>query len=128
MAATVVFEAPMPPAGQKWCMVCVRLYKGAYLMLETVQARLTQLNGERPSQVVKMKIEFPSGIRTPMLDVAVTESMVTMPFQFTGGQPAAVQAPVCWSHIEGLAVKDGILPASAADMPHGGGVLLGQPR
>jgi hypothetical protein len=62
----------------------------------------------------------------PRLQEAVTQCMVIIPLAATG-QQVPVLTWVCWSHIQGLQVKDGlIMPASASQMPTGPVPLLGR--
>jgi hypothetical protein len=127
MAATIMLDGPLPAEGEKWCVVCARLFKGAFLGLERVQRLIREMESEPASKVVHLEMEFPRGQR-PVLNVAVTTCVANIgPFQFTAGQNMNAPAGVCWSHFEGLVQKEGIVPFSATDMP-AGIPLLGQRR
>jgi hypothetical protein len=125
MAAMMFFEGPEPVPGTKWCVVCSRLYKGAYLSLPHVASRVNEFNKLDASEVRFFKIEFPKG-KEPMLAVAVTTALYPMPYQALGPQATVTPCDVCWTHTDALIMKDGLLAFRAQDMPaQKGGVLLG---
>lgn len=130
MAAVIIYSAKLPPEGAKWCVLCSRLYKGAFMALPDVAARLSEFNKLAPSEIRHLTIRFPPG-KEPPLNEAVTTSLLSMPvtMQTPMGpqvQPAMMPGDVCWSHLDGLILKDGVLGYGAADLPQEkGAVLLG---
>jgi hypothetical protein len=138
MAATYTFTGPLPSAGSKlgYCVICVKLHKGAFLARTGVAAKINEGNKLGPETVIAFDIPA-RWMDQPQpqhpLNEAVTVSMVNLPIQVTNQfgqkQQGMIQypAPVCWSHIDGLTISEsGVLGYSAADMPQTkGGVLLG---
>src|SRR5690348_13690792 len=101
MAAQMIFTGPEPPDGCRWCVVCARLYKGAYLSLPHVQTRVNEYNKLGSDVVRHFRIEFPPG-QEPVLALAVTTAMYPMPYQATGPAPVVTACEVCWSHTDAL--------------------------
>lgn len=118
-----------------WCLVCARAFKGSYLQIPTVQARIEEGNALSQEQVVPFKMQFPMG-KEPLLQRAVTQTMVSLPVEMTAptGQKVVQEvlqpAWVCWSHLSGLIMKEGgILGYAENALPDmRGAVPLGQRR
>jgi hypothetical protein len=135
MAATGLFSGPLPAGGEEWCVVCARLYKGAYLQLPAVAERVQEANAAGPETLMRFDISFPRG-QEPQLREAVATTMLALPTQIPlpdgrmVTQSVPMLARVCWTHLDALIIKDGgVLAYSAADLPaERGAVILGQRR
>lgn len=124
---TIRFESIQPPEGCEWCAVCAALVKG--WIIGQHPDEISQ--AKAPGQLIKIETadhEIPDELY-PQVAVAhgVTQLPVGMPDGTVASGPAA--APLCWTHLTGVVASDSMLvPASAAQMPRGGPVLLGQKR
>lgn len=131
MAATIILTGgELPAEGAQFCLVCVRLHKGVFLELPHIKAKIAEWNALDSSQVRHLPLVFPAGMSKPMLNEAVTMAVVTLPITTPQGQgQASVPAPVCWNHVEGLIIRDGIMAYPAGAMPmERGAVDLSQRR
>lgn len=137
MAATFQFSGPIPPEGEKWCTICARFYKGAFMQLESTQKLVSEGNAKPLTEIVRVQMRFPPKAFEPPLNLAVTTAMVVLPVIFEASpgqaqaQPMAQQADLCWSHSQGLFVGEGgrVQPYGPGDLPQErGAVMLGQSR
>jgi len=130
MAAIQIFRGPPPPRNERWCSVCIRLYKGKFLELESTQLKVSHANSLAGTEKVIFDMKFPPG-QEPPLEVAVATGMYPMPFQWLApGQQTPVPVECCWSHVDALIIKEsGVMGFPANALPHEkGAAILGQGR
>jgi hypothetical protein len=124
MAAPILFSGPEDTDGRLFCAVCAAIAKGHVVQQE--QEKINRANAGTPDDPVVLISVRPGQLPARMrIEPAVTTGLVNLPAGMMG-QMAVVPAPVCWSHVNGMIIKDGILPATAGEMPHErGAVVLG---
>jgi hypothetical protein len=117
------FTGPVPPEGETWCAVCAAMYKAQCISMLAAEIKAAEQDGKDGITWLSLeKVAAKAGVGHGFLKVAVTEG-VYGPLANWGA------LKVCWSHNMGLAITNGIIPASAAQMPvmpgPGGGRQVG---
>jgi len=123
MPGIPLFTGTLPPAGAPmgWCTVCAMLWKHEGLLALGEQVRQVP-----DGQTDWFSLETRDRGRHKLMEAvtwAVFQPLAAPP---VGNGMMPLPVPLCWSHVMGLELKQqGLLPASATDMPQGA-VLLGQ--
>jgi hypothetical protein len=127
MPAALVFIGPKPPPGQTFCAVCAAVFKGATVqaMSEETEKRVAMAGD---GQQVTVDLRKAAGACPIPIDVVIAQGIYPPmgPPQLGGNGMMPLPVGLCWSHLMGLSLTAGLLPASAAQMPQGpsGAVLL----
>jgi hypothetical protein len=109
--AVTNFTGPVPPEGEIWCAVCAAMYKAQCLSMLTEEVKAAEANRKPGVIWIDLtKAAARAGVSGNFLRPAVTKG-VYGPLANWG------VVDLCWSHIMGLNVTSGLLPASAAQMP-----------
>jgi hypothetical protein len=123
MARPILFKGPRPRNGQRLCAVCAAVAKG--FLLQASQASISEANAGSPEDTPVTLVIRPD-VLPPffVIEDAVTVAIVQLPAAGSG-QMGAVPADVCWSHLNGLVIREGgmVVPATAAQMPHERGAV-----
>lgn len=132
MAGSLIFNGPQPGNGDEYCALCTMLYKGAANQSETVRAALSAANemdedGSRVVSIIGARGDYLPGRTEPQLAVTTGFNLQLQKVivQLMGLPPDAilppVLAPLCWTHTQGLEIKQGgVIPVAA-------GALAGLP-
>lgn len=120
MAAQPMFTGPHPEPGREFCAVCAMVFKAQAVAALTEAGELDKVKTMPDGTLKWFKI---AGLGHQPLEYAVAKS-VYQPLMQLG------PLPLCWSHMLGLSMTSGLLPASAAQLPTDatGVPLLGQGR
>jgi hypothetical protein len=128
MPGLALFRGPIPPnPGELWCTACAMLWKaeGTAALGDAVSAipddQMQTFDLDRLPLTAGLAKRFPMQLAVAM---GIFQPGAAPPMG-QGFLPFPV--PLCWSHLMGLSLKQGLLPASAAQMPQGV-PLLGQRR
>ena len=133
MARQILFYGPDAPEGGLLCTACVMLWKGDATQSETVQ-RANAMAATSDGKPVLIDVGgkgIEHEISRPMDAVAFgLFPPFTPPQMGLGGNGMCpFPVPLCWSHIMGLSLKNGVLPASPAEAAaFGGAALIGGNR
>jgi hypothetical protein len=122
MAKMIFFRGPKPQG--RLCAVCAAVAKGHVISASQMQIN-DALAGTIEDTPLILQVD-PRGLpASAEIADAVTQAVVQLPAAGTG-QMALMLADVCWSHVNGLVIKEGgLIPASADQMPYErGGVDL----
>jgi hypothetical protein len=131
MPAALVFLGPKPPPGLTFCAVCSAVFKGSttQALKEETEKRVAMA---ADGQQVTVDLRKAAGACPIPLDVAIAEGIYPPmgPPGIGGNGMMPLPVGLCWSHLMGLSLTTGLMPASAAQMPQApsGAVLLDGPR
>jgi hypothetical protein len=109
MAGTAMFTGPLPPEGESWCTICAMIWKQDGISLLDAQIKA----------IPDHEVEWLSlsSVRRSAPNLIIPVSAVTTGLYAPMTQLGTI--PLCWSHLMGLSVTTGLLPAQAADLPPG---------
>ena len=102
---TVYFDGPEPPEGRIWCAVCAMQYKQTYLAANQAAIQMAQKPNAHRIGNPRFDITQDRG----ELKIAVVRSLTILGPQFG-------VMDVCWSHVVGLDMRQGLMPANPAEM------------
>lgn len=130
MPATALFSGP-DPEGDQWCGLCAALVKG--VAIAESQAALEALKDMPAEEVrwfaVRSNHGYPQPAVTlgysPMFQQVIEEMYMAAGSMQFGQHLPPLLVPLCWSHLMGINVTAGLLPAT--QMP-AGIPLIGQKR
>ena len=100
------FDGPEPPEGRIWCAVCAMQYKngGVKHFARQIDAH-EKLTGTNGALVRSPRFDLTAQPGKQELAVAVTKGISIL-------GPNFGQLDLCWSHVMGLDLRNGLMPAT----------------